>query len=107
MRSLNEMYLIEILLPVRNNDGRPFAAKTYQSLRDELTEHYGGVTAFTRAPAEGETKAGTGKVHDDIIVFEVMVDKIDRYWWKQFRESLERTFEQDEIVVRATAFEKL
>jgi hypothetical protein len=27
----NEMYLIEILLPVRDNEGRPFAAKTYQA----------------------------------------------------------------------------
>jgi hypothetical protein len=92
---------------VRDNEGRAFAAKTYQSLRDELTERYGGVTAFTRAPAEGEVKAGSGKVHDDIIVFEVMTDKIDRSWWKEYRKSLERTFEQDEIVVRATAFEKL
>ena len=42
------MYLIEILLPVRDNEGRPFAAKTYQALRDELTELYGGATGFTR-----------------------------------------------------------
>jgi hypothetical protein len=104
---LNEMYLIEILLPVRDNQGRPFAATTYQNLRDELTELYGGVTAFTRAPAQGETKAGGGKVHDDIIVFEVMTEEIDRQWWKQYRESLERTLEQDEIVVRATPIEKL
>ena len=58
------MYLIEILLPVRDNEGLPFAM-TYQSLGDELTEHYGGVTVFTRAPAEGETEAGSGKVHDN------------------------------------------
>jgi hypothetical protein len=32
------MYLIEILLPVRDNEDQPFAAKTYQSLCDELTE---------------------------------------------------------------------
>ena len=101
------MHLIEILLPVRDNEGRPFAAEVYQSLRDELTEHYGGVTAFTRAPAEGETKTGSGKVHDDIVVFEVMTDEIDRHWWKQYRECLERRFKQDEIVVRATACEKL
>jgi hypothetical protein len=28
------MYLIEILLPVLDNEGRPFAAKTYRSLRE-------------------------------------------------------------------------
>jgi hypothetical protein len=86
------MYLIESLLPVRNSEGRPFAAKTYQNLRAELTEHYGGVTAFNHAPVEGETEAGSGKVHDDIIVFGVMTDKLDRRWWKQYREGLERTF---------------
>ena len=101
------MYLIEILLPLRDKKGRPFAARIYQGLRDDLTERYGGVTAFTRAPAEGETRAGSGKVRDDIVLFEVMTDKIDRHWWKQYRESLERTFEQDEIVVRAIAFDKL
>ena len=101
------MYLIEILLPVRDNGGRPFAAETYQRLRDVLTERYGGVTAFTRAPAEGEIKASTGKVLDDIVVIEVMTGTIERHWWKQYRESLERTFKQDEIVIRATAFEKL
>lgn len=101
------MYLIEILLPVGDKEGRPFAAGLYRNLRDELTERYGGVTAFTRAPAEGETKAGSGRVHDDIVVFEVMADKIDRGWWRHYRERLERAFEQDEVVVRATVFERL
>jgi hypothetical protein len=41
------------------------------------------------------------------VFFQVMTEKIDRRWWRQYRESLERTLEQDEIVVRATAFEKL
>jgi hypothetical protein len=101
------MYLIEILLPLRDNEGRPFAAGTYQALCDELSERYGGVTAFTRAPAEGESKAARGKVHDDIVVYEVMTEEIDRDWWKRYREALEKTFQQDEIVVRALAFEKL
>jgi hypothetical protein len=65
------------------------------------------VTAFTRAPAEGESKAARGKVHDDIVVYEVMTEEIDRRWWKLYREGLEKTFRQDEIVVRALAFEKL
>jgi hypothetical protein len=47
---------------------RSFAAETYQRLRDELTERYGGVTAFTSVPAEGEIRASTGKVLDDIVV---------------------------------------
>ncbi len=59
------MYLVEILLPLRDDEGHPFAARTYDALRDELSERYGGVTAFTRAPAEGETKIAGRKVCDD------------------------------------------
>ena len=101
------MYLIEIFLPVRDNEGTPFAAKTYQALRDELTELYGGVTSFTRAPARGETKCGDEKVRDDIIVLEVMTEDIDRSWWKSYRKTLEGIFVQDEILVRATRIERL
>lgn len=101
------MYLIEILLPVRDNEGRPFAARTYQALRDELTELYGGVTSFTRAPAQGETKCGHEKVRDDIVVLEVMTENIDRPWWQSYRKKLEGIFDQDEIVVRATHIERL
>ena len=101
------MYLIEMLLPVRDQIGRPFGPSLYQNLRDELTERFGGVTAFSRAPAEGETKAGRERVHDDIVVFEVMTAQLDKKWWRQYRGKLEKTFEQDEIVVRASSFEKL
>jgi hypothetical protein len=46
-------------------------------------------------------------VRDDIIVIEVMTDALDRGWWQHFRERLEDTFEQDEIVIRAAAIERL
>jgi hypothetical protein len=36
------MYLIEILLPLHDNKGQAFEPQTYQRLRDELTELYGG-----------------------------------------------------------------
>ena len=62
-----------------------------------MTELYGDVTAFTRAPAEGEDKSADGKVQTRFIV-EVMTDAIDRRWWKQSRERLEDLFQQDEIV---------
>jgi len=103
----SQMYLVEILLPMRDNEGHPFAASTYESLRDELSERYGGVTAFTRAPAEGEANAADGKVRDDIVVYEVMTETIDRHWWQLCRRRMEKIFRQDEIVVRAIAFDKL
>jgi hypothetical protein len=60
-QAIKKMYLIEILLPLRDNDGHPFHARDYQSLRDQLTDHFGGITAFTRTPAEGETRDAGGK----------------------------------------------
>ena len=76
-------------------------------MRDELTELYGGVTSFTRAPAQGETKCGDEKARDDIVVLEVMTENIDRPWWQSYRKKLEGIFVQDEIVVRATHIERL
>ena len=95
------MHLVEILLPVADNEGRPFAAHKYADVREELTRRFGGITAFTRAPAQGSIQAKGATVHDDIVVFEVMAEELDLLWWKQYRRSLEMRFRQDTIVVRA------
>jgi hypothetical protein len=101
------MYLIEILLPLHDNKGQAFPQKLYRQLRHELTERFGGVTVFNRAPAIGESREDGHLTRDEIVVFEVMADEIDRAWWKQYRETLESAFAQDEIVVRSTIMEKL
>jgi hypothetical protein len=66
-----------------------------------------GVTAFTRAPAEGVTREHGKTVHDNIIIFEVMVESLDRDWWACLRKNLENEFVQDEILIRAASVEKL
>ena len=102
------VHLIEILLPLTDNAGKPFAADLHSTVRDELAEHFGGVTAFTRSPAEGLWKAGGGEPdRDDIVIMEVMADWLDRGWWRAYRSGLERRFGQDEIVVRAIEVELL
>jgi hypothetical protein len=101
------MYLIEILLPAFDNSGRDFGAGLFDQVQQELAEHFGGVTAFTRTPAHGEVKDGGKVVRDEIILIEVMAEAIDRGWWRDYRRSLERRFAQDEIVVRATMVERL
>jgi hypothetical protein len=52
------MHPVEILLPLRDNSGRPFAAETYAEVRQILTERFGGLTAFPRSPAQGTTTGG-------------------------------------------------
>jgi hypothetical protein len=95
------MHLIQILLPLYDNTGNAFGEELYAEVRRELTERFGGLTAFTRAPAQGLWKDEGKTKRDDIVVFEVMADELDAAWWRHYRKKLEAAFRQDEIVVRA------
>src|ERR1700712_2705741 len=96
------MHLVELLLPLNDNSGLPFGAEKYDMVRQQLTERFGGLTAFPRSPAQGSTKGDGKTVHDEIIVFEVMTKTLDVSWWGHYRLNLEREFRQDEILVRAS-----
>lgn len=101
-------YLIELLLPLSDNDGHRFADAVFASTRAELTDRFGGLTAHLQAPARGLWKADDGRVdRDDIVIFEVMAEQLDRDWWRAYRLVLERRFQQDVVVVRATAIATL
>ena len=101
------MHLIEILLPVADNEGQLFDGRKYEEVRQDLARRFGGITTFTRAPAHGISEARGTIVHDDIVVFEVMTDTLDRAWWEAYRHRLEQSFSQDEIVIRASAITRL
>jgi len=102
------MNLIQVLLPIYDNTGQPFPASFHKAVKDELARHFGGMTAYTRAPAEGVWNDEEGvQTRDDIIVYEVMTDIVDAGWWKRFRERLELKFEQREVLVRAHSVTKL
>jgi hypothetical protein len=102
------MYLIEILLPRMDNAGHPFPMDAFDHVRQELADHYGGVTAFLRSPASGLWQDDSGILcSDDIVTFEVMSSTLDRTWWQSYRVQLEQRFRQKEIVVRAISFERL
>ena len=78
------MHLIQILLPLYDNEGHEFPQVEFRRVSSELAHRFGGLTAFTRAPAEGVWRESMkpNPTHDDIVVFEVMVDDLDRAWWK-------------------------
>jgi len=95
------MHLVQILLPLFDNDGEAFGEELYSKIRSELTERFGGLTAFTSAPAQGLWKSEGKTKHDEIVVFEVMTADIDAHWWKHYREALETAFRQDTILIRA------
>ena len=101
------MHLIEIFLPLYDNEGRRFGAGLYAEVREELVARFGGLTAFSRSPAEGLWEDGGERSRDDILILEVMADTLDREWWRGYREALERRFRQDEIMLRAQTVERL
>lgn len=101
------MHLIEILLPLHDNDGRRFGAAAYAEVREELVARFGGLTAFTRSPAEGLWVDDGERSRDDIVIFEVMADWLDRGWWRTYRARLESRFQQESILVRVREVELL
>ena len=102
------MYLIQLLLPLYDNDGQPFGRDHFDGVRNELAREFGGVTAFRRSPAEGVWVQPEGGVsRDEVVIFEVMAERLERGWWSRYRRGLEERFRQDRVVIRATEWEQL
>jgi hypothetical protein len=95
------MHLVQVLLPLFDNEGRPQNVEHHDRVRQELTERYGGLTAYTRAPAEGFWKDAGLTRKDQIVVLEVMVPRLLTGWWRTYRTELEKRFQQEKIVIRA------
>lgn len=97
------MHLVEIFLPQRDNEGQEFCPDLFTQVREELLERFGGMTAFTRVPVEGLWNTPqAGRSHDAIVIYEVMVQQLDRSWWEGYKADLERRFAQEEMVIRVS-----
>ena len=102
------MYLVQLLLPLRDHAGVPYPRAHYDELAGRLTDRFGGVTAYTRAPATGLWETPSGEtVRDQVVVYEVMADDLDREYWARLRRELEEKFAQEELVIRAQETERL
>lgn len=107
-RTREVMYLVQLLLPVYDNEDRPFDAELFADVRRELIARFGGVTTYTRAPAGGAWTEPDGSIaRDDIFLYEVMVERLDHAWWRSYRERLREAFRQEQLVVRASGVELL
>lgn len=94
------MKLIEIFLPLTDNSGRKLRKELFVETRRELTERFGGLTAYSRSPARGFWKEKGRTTRDEVVVFEVMAKRLDRRWWREYRRGLEKRFKQEELVLR-------
>ncbi|HUQ88771.1 MAG TPA: hypothetical protein VM096_14515 [Vicinamibacterales bacterium] len=99
-------HLIQLLLPTYTRDGAPIASEQFARVRVELTERFGGVTAYTRSPATGLWINEDEVIErDQVIMLEVVVENLDRGWWAEYRHQLEVRFAQEQIHTRAIAIE--
>jgi hypothetical protein len=103
------MHLVQLLLPLRGADGEDIHRAQFERVAKELTDRFGGMTAYTRAPASGlwQPSRAERTERDDIVVYEVMVEDLDAGWWAGYRDALEKRFAQRELVVRAQECRRL
>lgn len=101
------MKLIQLLLPRNRNDGSAQPLGLFRNVREELVHEFGGLTIYQRGPTKGLWEEEGERSVDDILIFEIMVEDVDRDWWTHYRASLESRFQQEAIVVRALPIERL
>ena len=92
------MFLIQILLPLRDNEGAPFSDDLFGQVRAELLQNFGGVTAYAQSPAKGIWRDEDKQTsQDEVILVEVMTGEIDLSWWTKYRKDLEVRFRQENL----------
>ena len=99
--------MIQILLPLCDNQGQMFRPSKYKLVKATLANRFQGLTAYSRVAAEGLWRVGKSVKRDDIVVYEVMTKSFNKKWWKNYRKSLETMFEQESIVIRVQKIEVL
>jgi hypothetical protein len=103
-----KMHLVQLLLPLHDNEGRPFSASYFTQVRRDLTDRFGGVTAFVRSPAVGLWKESADETNrDEVVMFEVLAPQLDPNWWSLYRKQLQNKFRQDEVLIWASTITKL
>jgi hypothetical protein len=102
LQPVTAMHLIQLLLPLYDNDKKAMPRELFDRVREELVERFGGLTAYVRAPVSGLWQEQDGQTaHDDLVIYEVMAEQLDEDWWRRYREDLETRFAQEALVVRA------
>ena len=94
--------LIQIFLPRADNKGQPFPGDFFKRISLELNECFGGVTIYQQTPVTGLWKDDEqDTVKDELIIYEVMAEKMDPDFWEPFRKKLEHQLRQESILIRS------
>ena len=88
----------EILLPIKFNDGSPVPDELLIEVREELVEKFGGLTTMPPStPAEGWWRSGEVLYKDDIVIYRVTTVQDEDMFFKQYKDTLAKRFDQEEI----------
>ena len=103
----NVMVLIQLLLPT-DRPAHPDTSGPLAQTRRELTEQFRGLTAYVRSPARGSWTPPDGRTdQDDVVMVEVVAERFDRAWWRDYSTTLAARFNQERIHLRAMQVELL
>ena len=100
-------FLVQILLPVFDNKDSRIPQSQLRRVSDELLEKFGGVTAYTRAPAKGFWQDKGRVAKDEVIIVETMAPRRYLVWWRQYQKELEKRFRQEKIIIRVQRIEEV
>ena len=100
MAAMQQRQLIQIYLPLYDPAGLALPESLFQEVANVLTERFGGLTRYTRSPAEGLWKEDEQKtVKDDILIYEVLAPNLDESFWQDYKEKLKTQFKQEELLI--------
>ena len=102
------MHLVQLFLPRTDGRGAELPRQLFAQVRAVLLERFGGMTAYVRTPAKGLwVDDSSVVVDDDLIVYEVVVEQLDRDWWRPYLAGLEKDFRQERLHVRVVQMDLL
>lgn len=89
-------FITQVLLPKRDNQGRPFQPVRYAAFHARMIREYGGWTR--KGQAEGAWLSPSGQLHtEEHWVYEIGHTRRDLRFWQTEKERLKSELDQEEI----------
>jgi hypothetical protein len=93
----------EIYLPSRRRDGGRIPSAELDRIKSELKEVFGGYTAI--GACEGTWKTNSKESRDDITILRILDDGSADFDMTAFRKRIEKSLEQDRLLISAREIE--
>jgi hypothetical protein len=102
--SIEFKYRFEILIPLADNQGKPFPASKIEHVSEKLVERFRGCRCQPLAPFVGSWKHRGHVYRDNLLLFTVDAPRSDdsMTWMLAFRDRLTTQFSQIEIYLAVT-----